>query len=237
MSGRWLRYVSAVVLATGCSRESKEPEPKIPHNVGRDAIAQHEPAVASTGTENKAMANLTNELTRLGYDRLFLSDDKDLERVWGAAGAPDLVRALVTDAATPPEARFLAAEVLARRDAAGFPPSAGVDVVAAAYAHALRHTVEANRWGMPGELDEPAGQHLVALGKAAVPALVPLLSDVTPMMYGGSKEAMVGNDYAYRVKDLAAFFVAKILALPYQVHESPAARDREIAQLAAKLPS
>ena len=180
------------------------------------------------------MANLITELTRLDYQRLFLSDDRDLERLWGEAGAPDRLRRLMTDGAAPPAARFLAAEIVARRDPSAFPPASGRDVLAAAYADALARTVEANPWGMPGELDEPAGKHLVALGKDALPALRPLLADGRAVTYGGSKEAMVGNDYAYRVKDLAAFFVARILGVSYQVPTDPAARDRNIAALAAQ---
>ena len=81
------------------------------------------------------------------------------------------------------------------------------------------------------ELDEPAGQHFVALGEPAVPALVSLLDDTTRLEYGGSKEATVGNSYAYRVKDFAAFYLSRIRNLPFDVVQDPAARDKAIDAL------
>lgn len=182
------------------------------------------------------MTTLTTELSRTSYDKLFLSDDKELNRLWALPDTPKNLHALIASTAASAEVRFLAAEILARRESDGFPPPEAGDALAAAYAHALAATVEANRWGMPGELDEPAGQHLVALGRPAVPALRPLLSDTRAVTYGGSKEAMVGNDYHYRVKDFAAFFIARILKLPYRVVTDPAKRDQAISDLAAQIP-
>lgn len=88
---------------------------------------------------------------------------------------------------------------------------------------------------MPGELDEPLGQHVVSLGEPAVAALAPLLSDARPISYGGSKEATVGNEYGIRVKDFAAFFIAKVRHRPLAVDVDPARRDRAIADLRASL--
>ena len=47
----------------------------------------------------------------------------------------------------------------------------------------------------------------------------------------GSKEATVGNGYQYRVKDFAAFYIAKIIDTPIAFHRDPADRDAAIEEL------
>ena len=42
---------------------------------------------------------------------------------------------------------------------------------------------------------------------------------------------MLGNSYAFRVKDFAAFFLSKIRGRPYVLHTDPAARDAYINAL------
>jgi hypothetical protein len=91
-----------------------------------------------------------------------------------------------------------------------------------------------NPWGLPGEVG-PIGGHLMRLGDAAVPALRARLDDATPVTYGGSEDATIGNRHAYRVKDIAAFYSARLAPSPYAVLATPAERDREIAKLAALL--
>lgn len=88
---------------------------------------------------------------------------------------------------------------------------------------------------MPGQLDGPSGKHVVQLGEPAVAALISLLDDGKQIDYGGSEEATVGNSYAYRVKDFAAFFISRIRKLPFTVVEDPAARDHAIEQLGVQI--
>ena len=47
---------------------------------------------------------------------------------------------------------------------------------------------------------------------------------------------MVGASYDYRVKDLAAQFIARITGLPSSASTDPATRDEAIAAQKAKLP-
>ena len=181
------------------------------------------------------MTDLAGRLMSLGYSRLFLSlDDDALDALLREPRAAEALAALVCDIGAEGKARFLAAEVLFRKQP-GYPSPAETPLLAPIYADALSHAELANPWGMPGELDGPAGQHLVAIGRAAAVALVPLLDDAQAVIYGGSEEATIGNSYEYRVKDFAAFFIHCICGAPYSVRKTQPERDGEIARLRASL--
>lgn len=181
------------------------------------------------------MSDLAQRLESLGYMTLFLSlDDAQLNALWAEPGAEAMLTALVVDTSATSHARFLAAEVLFRKQA-GYPPDAARAGLAPVYASALREADLGNIWGMPGELDGVAGQHLVTIGEPMVAALTPLLDDTREVPYGGSEEVFVAKQYRYRVKDFAAFFIGKIRDLPYTVHTSPHERDAEIERLRAAL--
>lgn len=180
------------------------------------------------------MKDLTATLDSKQYMSVFMQlTDAPIDELWAQAGGAAALDAVVADRAAPVKARFIAAEVLFRKQPGYHPADAGA--LAAVYAEMLRHDVMANPWGMPGELDGPLGKHLVGLGEPAVAALRPLLDDNRAISYSGSHEATYGNAFRYRVKDLAAFFVASIRKLPFTVVEDPAARDRAIAALRASL--
>jgi hypothetical protein len=184
---------------------------------------------------SERLTDLLGRLKALGYARLFLSlDDSELNKLWQEPRAAEALAALISDSSADKGARFLAAEILFRRQP-GFPTPSGTAMLAPIYAAALRHAELGNPWGMPGELDGPAGQHLVAIGRAVAVALVPLLDDARAVFYGGSEEATIGNSYRYRVKDFAAFFIHCISGVPYVVRRKPAERDGEIEQLRALL--
>jgi hypothetical protein len=181
------------------------------------------------------MADLAKQLADMSYHDLFLRmDSATLNSLWNAPGGPEALLALATDPGAPDHARFLASEILFRKQS-DFNPGQAAGPLATAYAAELRQADVANPWGMPGKLDGPPGQHLVALGEPAVAALVPLLHDDSPILYEGSKEATVGNSYDYRVKDFAAFFLSRIRHTPYDVRQTPADRDPLIEKLRAAI--
>ena len=133
-------------------------------------------------------------------------------------------------------ARFLAAEILFYKDGT-FKVENLREKLAPVYAAALSEnfTESANPWGLPGVLDGLTGEHLLALGKVIVPELVKLLDNNKRIYYEGSKEATLGNHYGYRVKDLAAYYISTIKAIPFQIDEEPIKRDGEIDTLKHKL--
>lgn len=224
------RALLLAVWMMGCQSAREPSRPPAAAPAAAPAAPEKTPEKTAEKTVEKTMdqQTLAARLVAVGYEKLFLSlDGGELERIWKEPGAAQALEQVAAQGA--PEARVLAAEALFARKQ-GYRPADPASL-AGAYAQALRKAELANPWGMPGELDGPLGQHLVSLGEAAVPALVPLLEDTRQVTYGGSKEATVGNDYAYRVKDLAAFYLSKIKKAPLAVPESPKARDAEIAKL------
>jgi hypothetical protein len=174
---------------------------------------------------------LAAELAALGYLDLFMrAGTEHQDRLWNRPDGPEELEALAVDPSASWGPRFLAAEILFRKQA-GFPRNDQRDALAPAYVEALRHATMGNPWGLPGELDGDAGRHLVSLGEAAAVALEPLLDDERRVPYWGSQEATWGNSFAFRVKDFAAFFVSAIRGRPYVLHTDPSARDGDIQKL------
>jgi hypothetical protein len=177
--------------------------------------------------------NVAAELATLDYVELFLrTGTARVDRLWSASNGPRDLDALALNPDAPWKSRFLAAEILFRKRP-DFPPAGQQQALAPVYVEALRSADMGNVWGLPGELDGPAGQHLVRLGGAVTPGLIRLLDDGRQVPYVGSKEAMVGNSYAFRVKDFAAFFLSKIRGVSYLLDADPTARDAAIQQLKA----
>ena len=194
---------------------------------------------------NRTMQNQTSDLARKltsrAYGDFFVlpAHEQTIERVWADPQNRPVLEALVADPGQPVEARFLAAEVLFARDftfTSRVPPA----VVAEVYARALEQNLTgmANSWGLLYEHGDagPVGIRFVMLGEPAVPALSRLFDDDrAPLIYGGSKEATVGNSYHYRIKDFAAYYLGRIRGIPVEFHRDPAERDQEIARLKARL--
>lgn len=183
------------------------------------------------------MTDLPRRLLQLGYTQLFERlDDDELRALWAEAGVPSELRALALDQRADLEARFLAAEIVLSRGPDMFSADERSEL-GSLYAQALRSQLPgvANEWAFPFGSLGLAGEHVVGLGTAAVPALATLLDDTTPLRYEGSKDAMVAESYRYRVKDLAAQLVAAILGLPYPRNPEPPARDAVIVDLAGRL--
>jgi hypothetical protein len=197
------------------------------------------PAVTSTPPEQPAVVR---RLLALGYLELFQrADDREATALVRAHAAT--LHHVIGDPMVDPHARFLAAELLFTHQP-GFSPSALGPALADVYARAIGHThgalatggwVAGNAWGLLYDLEDvgPSGRHLLALGEAAIPALLGLIDRTEVVLYEGSEEATIGNDRAYRVKDVAAYFVARLSGRPLGFHPDPAARDRAIEVLVA----
>ena len=180
------------------------------------------------------MTDLEARLLTLGYTELFQRlDDDALDELWREPEACEALKLLALDDSRDPWGRFLAAEVIFSRRPDAFSSDDARRVTSALYATALRRqfTGSANEWGLPGQTVGRAGEHLLSLGMSATAALVPMLTDETPVLYEGSKDAMVGAAYHYRVKDLAAQFIARLTDLSFPLSEDPTVRDAAIAEM------
>lgn len=177
------------------------------------------------------MTALEQKLVGVGFLELFGYGDRALESIWRDAGA-NALRALALDDRGDALARFLAAEILFAKQS-GPANDDERRALATVYAAALARQFggAANAWVFPDGTLGRAGEHVVELGGMAIPALHSLLDDETAVGYEGSKEATIGNAYRFRVKDLAAMLVAKIMKRPFRANEDAHARDAAIARL------
>lgn len=203
----------------------------------RDSASRAEYRKKKKKEQQSYDVDLANRLIELGYSGLFQqSEPSTLESIWNATGAPKKLEILVANPKAPVLARFLAAEILFYKDGT-FKAENRRETLAPVYAAALSQnlTESANPWGLPGILDGLVGEHLLALGKIIVPELVNLLDNNKRIYYAGSKEATLGNHYGYRVKDLAAYYISLIKAIPFQIDEEPNKRDEEIDAIKHKL--
>jgi hypothetical protein len=184
------------------------------------------------------MTELAQRLLKLGYTELFQRlDDNALAALWSKEGVPDALKRVALDGDEDARARFLAAEAVLSRRPDGFGDAERREI-GSLYATALREqfTGSANEWSLPDGPLGRAGEHLLSLGRHALPALATLLDDDTLVIYEGSKEAMVAAGYGYRVKDLAAQFITRITGLPFTKSADPAVRDAAIAEQRGKPP-
>jgi hypothetical protein len=183
------------------------------------------------------ISRLTETISGLGFKELFFRQDRSaVDLIWKESRDGIRLERIIKDSNAEPLTRFLSAEIMFSKNA-DFPTEDVKPVLVKVYATALKEnfTGLANPWGLPGKLDGETAQHFVKLGPKAVTELVRLLDDNTGAMYGGSKEATFGNSYHYRVKDLAAFFIAKIRGIPLKIDKDPKLRDIEIGKLKASL--
>lgn len=100
---------------------------------------------------------------------------------------------------------------------------------------ALEHSKYFNVWGLPNFYLEDASRAMVETGKSAVPELKRILSDTRPAPVFGSQEAMVYQQYKYRVCDYALFFLEQIAGKQdFRMPVSPVERDLAIKEMSAK---
>ena len=106
---------------------------------------------------------------------------------------------------------------------------------AAILTNALSTSKYFNTWGLPNFYLEDASHAMIEAGKSAVPALERMLSDTRLAPVFGSQEAMISDQYNYRVCDYAYFFLQQIAGnAQLRLPQSPADRDALIKKEAGK---
>lgn len=100
---------------------------------------------------------------------------------------------------------------------------------------ALANSKFFNTWGLPDFYLEDGSYAMIEAGKSAVPALRRMLSDTRPAPLFGSQEAMLSDEYKYRVCDYALFYLRKIGGDDtFQLPKTSPDRDVLIKQMPAK---
>ncbi len=182
-------------------------------------------------------------LSNAGYRGLFLAGDhSSASSIWRDGKNRDALIEIVQGECYSELERVLASEVLFQHEIK-YPRHGWDDVLGQVYARALAITgtgdrpivLTGNEWGfLYHNGDEgPLGTHLLTVGRASVPHLLPLLDDSAGIFYEGSQEAMLGNSLHYRVKDAAAYYIGKLTGIEVPFHDAIGERDAEIDRLKA----
>ena len=244
MKGAWTHILILAILLASCNQEQFAKNP-----LGN--------------SQEKAMHNentkLSQELMELGYTELFFRMGyENLEKVWEKSENGAQLISLIQDSSQHSYGRFLASEILFHKQP-GFISATAADerktlteTLGKLYAQALQNRdskdfndlIPGNVWGFLYYMDdqglggeERVGKNLLQIGKGAVVPLMALLSDGEKVGYIGSREATTGNMLNYRVKDVAAYFLGKILDIKVTFHENWEDRDQEIKALITKVNS
>lgn len=186
-------------------------------------------------------ASFARKLVAREFGEFFIypMHDETIERIWSDSSHHQLLDQILDDATVSAEAKFLACEVLFKKDLM-FMQRHAPEKVAEIYAQALSNdlTGMANSWGLLYEHEDEGTVGIVFLkiGEKAIPALSKLLDDErTNLKYQGSIEATVGNGYGYRIKDFAAYYIGRILGKPLKYYRDLADRDAQIDSLKKEL--
>lgn len=88
-----------------------------------------------------------------------------------------------------------------------------------------------NTWGLPNFYLEEASNALIEAGPSAVPELKRMLNNCRPAPLFGSKEAMLSQQYKYRLCDYAFFFLKRIAGdEQFNLPKTPEERDALIGR-------
>ena len=206
----------AVLVAASCGRAAN-PE----QDMARD--------------DSKETAALEERLLESSYRELVQMAGGESGRALWDSAEPGAFERLLSDPRVDTRAVFLAAELAAHYELALW-RAADKDVLARAYADALAkdYVGMGNVWWLPSYSAEVAGR-LLKLREHVAPLLIELLSDDTPVQFGGSADAGLAEAYQVRVKDIAAHFLGIIRMKVFRFVKDPAVRDREIERLRTQL--
>jgi hypothetical protein len=179
--------------------------------------------------------NILKEIKKQGYANIFWQvDNKILNELWANGNHKTELQKIWQNEEEDLQVRLIAAEILFKKDKSFAEVDKKTKVLLAnLYAAALANkgTINGNIWGLP-EFTGQAGEHLLQTDKEEIIRLLKLLlSNTQPLIYVGSKEATYANEYLYRVKDLAAYYLSKLLKLKYKILKSPSMRDEQIKKI------
>jgi hypothetical protein len=193
-------------------------------------------APENTPENGKDEQELAAELERTGYQALFRQPAAEIrsDALWGQPDAPARLLCLATDVGRPWRTRFLAAELIFRRQMFLLQPEHFASL-APVYARALAEnaTEFMTDWGFVDGMNDVGtlGSRFVLYGGEADPALRPLLADARPAPYGYPPESFDMLRLGLRFQDFAALYLGRIHGIPLYLTADPDQRDGEIRRL------
>ena len=200
----------------------------------------------------KSPETICKELIDLGYSQLFmLATDKYRNQILENEGAQEDLMQIINNTELPLKGRFLACELLFRElGQQNLLDQVPPETLGKIYSSALKGSggdlsdfgVYGNSWGFMSYLDNqnvdgsgPLGKRLLLIGKPAVPELSKLLNNNSILWYEGSRDATLGNNLKFRVKDAAAYYIFRIQDQKVIYHENISDRDKKIEDLKEQL--
>lgn len=191
-----------------------------------------------------AVSALERKIFEMDYQNYLLTGDHEIaESIWQNGNNKNELEWII-ESSTSFFPKLIAAEILAQK---------GIQIVSRfsqklleTYTNALRDSSQeldtnyrfpGNLWGFINEEDDPGllGERIIQFGHPMVPFLKRLLNEKGMVLYEGSEEATIGNALQCRIKDFAAYYISKIVHVPFIFHQDKELRDTEIEQLKVKL--
>ena len=185
--------------------------------------------------------DLGEELIRLGYNQLFRMPDSParIEELWSKPDAPERLLQLALDDANSWIARFLAAEIIFRRQMFLIQPE-HYKSLAPVYVKAFAENASGfmSDWGFLSDMNDPGipGSHLILFGPESDALLRSLLEDESEVPYIYPPDFPSQIQTGLRIKDFVALYLSRIHSTPIQLTEDAGQRDREIQRLKELLP-
>jgi len=199
--------------------------------------------ISCINQSKKPMDKLQQQLNSETYGSLFLSSNQKVDSLWNQYQEALFVNLIKCETCSF-KSRFLASEIIFHKKTF-LPEKEMLPVLGKIYANTLKRSgisnnqdlLVANGWGFLYEEDDVGfiGKRIILIGEPIIPYLYDLLDNTDEVFYQGSEDATIGNSYQYRIKDIAAFYIAKIKNIPITYYKDFEDRDKEIERLKAML--
>jgi hypothetical protein len=160
-------------------------------------------------------------------------DEESLKHIARSPGAVRMLISIAGDEKAPLARRYAAAEAIRETGSTAIlvKDEAATRSIATMLVAAMARDQFHNRWGLPGHFVGPTGKFLLELGPGAQGALATALGDERSLAIIGSQAATLQNTNRYRIRDLAAYLVAKLDGLAWSDDPDPRVRDEGIARI------
>jgi hypothetical protein len=187
--------------------------------------------------------DMADSLKKWGYDKIFSEKEGALaDSLWNMTDGEEILKRVAYRNGSNRTQRFLAAEIVFRKDK-NYPPKEDKQLLhdlSHAYANALSYDYApyGEYWGsLEHDSIGICGEHLLRIGKAAIPELTQQTLNQEFDFYLDYKSGYVGTQYGARKKDHAAFFISRLLNEPYIFNKDKEGRNTDIEILREKLNS